>query len=133
MPHSVEIRKQVLSACDSGKYSRSEICSIFNVSLSSLKRWLSRKRNGESLSPRRSHLAGRQKLINEEGLKTLQIAVEENPSITLAKLSILFKKKHKILVGRSVLSRALQSLNLRYKKISLKSAEQCSDVVKKKR
>lgn len=133
MSHSVEIRKQVLSACDSGKYSRSEICALFNISLSSLKRWLIRKRSGDSLSPRRSHLAGRQKLIDAEGLKTLKIAVETNPSMTLAELSALFKRKHKILVGRSVLSRALQSLNLRYKKISLKSAEQCSDAVKKKR
>lgn len=132
MSHSLEIRNKVLSALDSGQYSRSELCSLFNVSLSSLKRWLILKGNGDSLSPRRSALSGRQKRIDEEGLKTLRNAVETNPSITLAELSLLFKKKHNILVGSSVLSRALQLLNLRYKKISLKSAEQCYDGVKKK-
>ncbi len=132
MSHSVGIRNKAISACESGDYSRREVCALFGISLSSLKRWLSRKRSGESLLPHRNERSGRQRRIDDEGLVTLMEAVESNPSITLAELSILFKKRHKIVVGRSVLSRELQSLNLRYKKISLKSAEKCNDGVKKK-
>lgn len=132
MSHSLETRSKAVSAIDSGNYSQKDICAIFDISLSSLRRWLSRKHNGEDLSPRKSKLAGRQRRIDADGLVTLKKAVEANPSITLAELSLLFEKEHNISVGKSVLSRELLSLNLRYKKISLKSAEQCTDEVKKK-
>jgi transposase len=130
MSYSLEIRNRALKAYKSGKKTQEEISDLFGISLSSFKRWLQKDRDGQSLIPDTS--GGRPAKVNEEGLNTLKNLVMENPSITLDDLSIQYKKIHKIVVGRSILSRALKKLNLRYKKLSISSTAKDTEVVKKK-
>ena len=130
MSYALEIRNRALQAYKTGKNTQEEISNLFGISLSSFKRWLQKDRDGQSLLPDTS--GGRPAKINEDGLKTLQNLVTENPSITLEDLSINYKKIHKIVVGRSILSRALKKLNLRYKKLSISATAKDTDVVKKK-
>lgn len=56
-----------------------------------------------------------------------------NSSITLAELSEKLYKHDKIIAGRSVISRALNELNLRYKKLSLQAVEKHGPEVLKKK
>jgi len=109
-----------------------EVCKLLAISLSSLKRWLQRERDGDSLEPLTQNNCGRPSKIETTGLETLKSLVASNPSITLTELSEQYFKKHKVVVGSSILSRALQSLNLRYKKMSLRAVEKESEEVKKK-
>lgn len=131
MAYSLDLRHKAISSYESDEGTQNEIANVFGVSLSTFKRWLVRKKSGENLKPRIGN-KGRPKKINNAGFKTLKTIVEINPSITLAELSDLYLKEHKIRVGTSVLSRALSKLNLRYKKLSIKAVEKESDEVKKK-
>lgn len=130
MSYSLEIRKRAILAYEKGESTQEEVSNIFGISLSSFKRWLQKERNGESLLPDNS--GGRPAKISKDGLETLKELVAENPSITLEDLSIKYKKIHRVIVGRSILSRALKKLNLRYKKLSISSVEKDNDMVKKK-
>ena len=131
MSYSLDLRKRAIAAYESGELTQKTIAERLQINLSTLKRWLTRHRKGESLMPRKGN-KGRPSKIDHAGLETLKKAVMANPSITLAELSTLYFKKHKVVVGRSILSRALQALNLRYKKLSIKPLAQDGDKVKKK-
>ena len=50
----------------------------------------------------------------------------------MSELSEVYYEKYKLLAGKSVLSRELQRLKLRYKKLSVRSAEKSSYDVQKK-
>ena len=132
MAYSLDLRERAISCYDSKEGSQLEIAEYFGVSLSTFKRWIGRKRNGETLRPKKGK-QGRPKKIDDFGIETLRAAIEENSTITLSELSDLYFKRHNITVGTSVLSRAINHLNLRYKKLSIKAAEKEKEVVKKKR
>jgi transposase len=131
MSYSMDLRIKAIEAYKENEGTQEEIAEFFGVSLSTFKRWLMRHRRNESLEPIREG-KGRPHRIDEEGLNLLASIVETNPSISLAELSEVYYNKNKKIVGRSVLSRALAKLNLRYKKISVKSTEKESEEVKKK-
>lgn len=131
MTYSIEIRSKALTAYEEGQGTQEEIASIFQVSISSFKRWLSKLRRGEPLHSLTEN-SGRPKKIDKIGEETIKRIVAENPSITLSELSDLYYKQHKVVVGRSVLSRTLQGFNLRYKKISVKSVEKETNEIQKK-
>lgn len=132
MSYSLDLRKQAVSTYELGEGTQTEIADYFGISISTFKRWLVRKKSGDDLYPKIGN-KGRPEKINDIGLETLKEIVERNPSITLAELSDFYLNTHKISVGSSVLSRALNKLNLRYKKLSIKAIEKTTDAVKKKR
>ncbi len=131
MPYPVVMRQKAIEQYQEGVLTQEEIASNFGIHLSTLKRWLFRDRSGEGLEPILGN-KGRPGKINDEGLKTIERIVEENPSITLVELSEAYEKLHDIYAGRSILSRALKKLNLRRKKLSLQASEKNTDEVKKK-
>lgn len=131
MAHPLSIRIRALESYGSGEGTQEEIANNLNVSLSTFKRWLTRRRNNESLALNNNN-KGRPSSIDEHGLSIIKAMVEKNPSITLSELSAAYYKERKKLVGLSVLSRAVRSLNFRYKKLSIKAAEKNSMDVKKK-
>lgn len=132
MAYSLDLRQRVLSSYESGEGTQSEIADFFDINISTLKRWLTRKKSGDSLIPQKGN-RGRPGKINAMELEELRQIVEAKPSITLAELSALYLKKRQISIGSSVLSRALIKLNLRYKKLSIKAIEREAEEVKKKR
>ncbi len=132
MSYSVELRLKAISAYEKGLGSQKKIASMFQIGVSTFKRWVKKKKNGKSLTPSTVGL-GRPKKITEQGVATLKAWVEKNPSITLSELSKAYYKKHKVRVSLSMLCRELKSLNLRYKKLSIQSEEKLSEKNKKKR
>ena len=132
MAYHIELRTKAIQAYEEGEGSQEEIASLLQISLSTLKRWLAMSRKGHPLQPMTEN-CGRPKKIDDAGEATIQSLVINNPSITLSELSAAYYKRHKVIVSRSVLSRTLQALNLRYKKLSIKSIEKQTDEIQKKR
>jgi len=132
MGYSLDLRIKSLESYESGEESQQDISDKFGISTSTFKRWLSRYRQGKALNPILEG-RGRKRKLKESHLEEIRDLVESSPSITLRKISEYFEKKRKIQVGRSVLSRALQAMNLRYKKLSIQSEEKQTSAIKKKK
>lgn len=131
MSYSTDLRLKVLSSYESETDTQQEIVDTFQISLSTFKRWLRKKRSGKDIGPDHSG-RGRHKRLKEVHFKKIKQLVEKNPSITLREISEDLAKKNNLVVGTSVLGRALQELNLRYKKLSIQAAEKQTDAIKKK-
>jgi transposase len=114
MSYSVELRIKAISSYEKGMGSQKKVASIFGIGLSTFKRWVQKKKNGETLVPSTIGL-GRPKKISVQGIETIKEWVKKDPSITLNELSKAYYKKYKVRVSLSMLCRELKCLNLRYK------------------
>ncbi len=130
MSYSLDLRIKVLSYYESNEScSQNEAAKLFGISLSTFKRWLSKIKAGEDLN-QNTEGRGRPSALDEPSMKLIQEIIGLNPCITLRELSEKLNEIKEIKVGKSVLSRALQTLNLRYKKLSVKAVEKESEQVK---
>ena len=51
-PYSIDLREKVLTKYESGDYAQEEIATLFSIGISSIKRWLKKKREtGNILTP----------------------------------------------------------------------------------
>ena len=130
--YDINFRQRVLEYYLDENLTQQEVCDIFDISISSFKRWLSRYKNGQTLYPL-SEGKGRPFKVDEKGESFIKDLVAKNPSITLAEISEAYYKRRKVVAGRSVISRVLQKLNLRHKKLSVHAIEKENTAVKKKR
>jgi len=129
MAYSIDLRIKVIEAHEGNQInSQNELSEIFGISLSTLKRWLRRKKAGDDLSPKIEG-KGRPAKIDERGLTTISLLVAKDPDITLRELSEAYYKKHQVQVSSSILFRALKHLNITHKKISINASEQSEDEV----
>jgi|SRR5215208_3312484 len=78
--YSEDLRKKIVSAIERGM-PKAQAARLFDVSLSSVKRYSRTAREGGSLEPRKS--SGRPHKIGEEGQLLLEKDVEERPSATI--------------------------------------------------
>ena len=79
--YSEDLRKKIVSAIERGM-PKAQAARLFDVSLSSVKRYSRTAREGGSLEPRKS--SGRPHKIGEEGQLLLEKDVEERPSATIS-------------------------------------------------
>ncbi|MDQ3285421.1 MAG: helix-turn-helix domain-containing protein [Actinomycetota bacterium] len=79
--YSEDLRKKIVSAIERGM-PKAQAARLFDVSLSSVKRYARTAREGRSLESRKS--PGRPNKIGEEGRLLLQRDVEERPAATIA-------------------------------------------------
>lgn len=130
-PYSLDLRQKVMSQYSSGEYTQEEVSNLFDISISTFKRWYTRHKSTGNLEPI-TEKKGRPAKLDQVGFAIIKKAVELNNTITLDDLSNLYFKKRKIIVGRSILSRALAKLNLNRKKLSVSSVEKDLPESKKK-
>jgi transposase len=78
--YSLDLRERVLAALDRGM-SRAAAVTTFAVSLATIKRWLARRRAGESLAPH--HSSGRAHTIPAAELSALRARLEAMPDASL--------------------------------------------------
>ncbi|MGH3147720.1 MAG: helix-turn-helix domain-containing protein [Rubrobacter sp.] len=114
--YSKDLRIRAVDAVERG-IPRKEVVEIFSVSLTTLKRWLKMRREGEDLSPGIS--TGRKRRIlstpEEEGLLWEQL--RENDEATLERHRELWERKTGVRVSISAMSRAIrEKLGWTYKK-----------------
>src|SRR5215213_4308866 len=79
--YSEDLRKKIVAALERGM-SKAEATRLFDVSLSSVKRYARIASQGESLKPRQS--PGRPRKADEKARVLLEKDVEERPSATIS-------------------------------------------------
>ena len=79
--YSEDLRRKVVEAVEQRGMGKSEAARTFGVSLSSVKRYVSKARQGNSLSPRK-HPGPRPK-IDEKAKRLVEADVENRPAVTL--------------------------------------------------
>ncbi len=113
--YSKDLRVRVLGAVDQGT-PRREATKLFGVSLSTLKRWLRRRRNGEGLAPRPSPGRTPSILATAEEKRELWAQLEANDDVTLEHHCELWEEHHGTRVSVATMSRAVRRLGWTYKK-----------------
>jgi transposase len=114
--YSKDLRLRVLHGVDLG-LPRREISELFGVSLSTIKRWVKRRREGEDLSPRPSTGRKRRILATSEEKRALWEQLEKNDEATLEHHCELWEKERGVRVSIATMSRAIRNkLGWTYKK-----------------
>jgi transposase len=108
--YSLDLRKRVLAACDSGKATK-EVSRLFEVSPAWVRRLKQRRRELNTIEPLPRKNGSDPKLTPQHRSRLLE-AVERQPDVTLAEL------KHQLKLPASIptICRALRTLGLSLKK-----------------
>jgi transposase len=114
--YSKDLRLRVLDAVERGM-AREEASELFGVSLSTIKRWVKRRRQGEDLEPKRSTGRRRRILSSAEERRALWEQLENNDEATLERHCELWEERGGVRVSLATMSRAIrQKLGWTYKK-----------------
>ena len=130
-PYSLDLRRKAVLAYENGEGSQKDIAERFSIGLRTLQEWLTLQMDTGKLEPKEHIYRGRQSIIGEKGLEFIQALVVKKPDILIDEIRAAYKKKFKVNVVQSMVSRAFIKLNLRRKKKSLYAQEQERDDVKK--
>ncbi len=106
--YSEDLRRKVVEAVEHRGMGKSEAARSFGVSLSSVKRYVGRARQGSSLSPRK-HPGPRPK-TDEQTRKLLEADVEERPECSLRERGRFLERVAGVKVSESTLSRLLRRM-----------------------
>ena len=114
--YSKDLRLRVLQAVDRG-VPRKEVANLFGVSLTTIKRYIKRRRAGEDLEPRSSAGRKRRILATSEEKHLLWEQLEKNDEATLERHCALWEEKRGVRVSIATMSRAIRTkLGWTYKK-----------------
>ena len=106
--YSEDLRRKVVEAVQQRRMGKSEAARSFGVSLSSVKRYVGKARQGDSLSPRK-HPGPRPK-IDEKARRLLEADVEERPAVSLRERGRFLERVAGVSVSESTLSRILRRM-----------------------
>jgi transposase len=106
--YSEDLRRKVVEAVQQRGMGKSEAARSFGVSLSSVKRYVAKARQGDSLSPRK-HPGPRPK-IDEKARRLLEADVEKRPAVSLRERGRFLERVAGIRVSESTLSRLLRRM-----------------------
>src|SRR5918994_1871945 len=105
--YSKDLRLRVLEAIDRG-LSRTRISELFGISLSTIKRYVRRRRQGEDLEPKPSTGRKRRILATSEQKRALWEQLEENDDATLERHCELWESATGVRVSLTTMSRAIR-------------------------
>jgi transposase len=105
--YSEDLRRKVVEAVRRGM-GKSEAARSFGMSLSSVKRYVAKARQGSSLSPRK-HPGPRPKL-DQRARRLLEADVEERPAVSLRERGRFLEGVAGVRVSESTLSRLLRRM-----------------------
>jgi len=111
--YSEDLRRKMVEAIYRGM-GKSDTARTFGVSLSSIKRYLRKTREGQSLSPKK-HPGPRPK-IDERARRLLEADVEERPAVSLEERRRFLERVSGASVSESTVSRLLRRLGYSRKK-----------------
>jgi transposase len=111
--YSLDLRQRVLAALARGM-SRQQVVVTFDVSLATLKRWLTLQRTAAPLTPKTS--PGRRRTISVEHQPALWAQLETDPDATLAQHTQRWNTTHGMALSSRTLSRAIARLGWTRKK-----------------
>ena len=105
--YSKDLRLRVLDALDRG-LSRKEVSELFGLSLSTIKRYLKRRCEGEDLEPKPSTGRKRRILSTLEEKRALWSQLQENDEATLESHCQLWEERQGVRVSIATMSRAIR-------------------------
>jgi transposase len=111
--YSTDLRTRVLAAIDGGM-ARSKAVAVFQVSLSSIKRWLIQRHQSGSLAPKPR--PGQAATITPAQLPTLRFQLEQFPDATLQEHADRWNADHSTSLSHWTLGRAIRGLGWSRKK-----------------
>jgi transposase len=112
--YSEDLRKKIVDAIERRRMGQSEAARTFDVSLSSVKRYLRKFRQGRSLSPGKA--PGRRPKIDERTRKLLEEDLKERPFVTLQERCDYLQAVAGLEVSRSVVCRTIKRMGSTRKK-----------------
>src|ERR671911_2944152 len=104
--YSEDLRKKIVEAVERRAMKKSEVARLFGVSLSSVKRYVRKFRQGRSLSPGKA--PGRRPKIDERARKLLEEDLKERPFVTLQERCDYLQAVAGLEVSRSVVCRTIK-------------------------
>ena len=112
--YSEDLRKKIVDAIERRRMGQSEAARTFDVSFSSVKRYLRKFRQGRSLSPGKA--PGRRPKIDERARKLLEEDLKERPFVTLQERCDYLQAVAGLEVSRSVVCRTIKRMESTRKK-----------------
>jgi transposase len=106
--YSEDLRRKVVAAVEQRGMGKSEAARSFGVSLSSVKRYVAKANQGNSLSPRK-HPGPRPK-IDQRARRLLEADVEKRPAVSLRERGRFLERVAGVRVSESTLSRLLRRM-----------------------
>jgi transposase len=116
MAYSRDLKIRVVEAAEQGEYTQPELATLFKVSQSSVEKWLSQYRQGETFESQ-THRCGRTRALSKSDVhKEIRKAVSARPDATLGELCEQVKRVRGVKSTKSMMCRELKRLGLRRKK-----------------
>jgi transposase len=112
--YSEDLRKKIVNAVEQRGMGQSEAARLFDVSLSSVKRYIRKSRQGRSLSPDKA--PGKRPIIDEPTRRLLEEDLKERPFDTLRERCEYLRAVAGVEVSRSVVCRTIKRMDSTRKK-----------------
>jgi transposase len=120
-PYSVDLRERAVAAVESG-LRHAEVVRLFNVSWASLKRWLLKRRSGQSLAPKAYRPGPRGAFGTPEAVAALQAQLQADPDGRLIDHCRWWQARTGQALSVATLHRARRALDWTHKKKSSRPA-----------
>jgi transposase len=127
-PYTMDLRERVVAAVDRHEGSQRQIARRFDISTSTLSRWLRGRRQTGSIAPK-SHGGGHPPALDEPHREQLRELIQQQPDATLDEL----KQRLGIACHRMAIWRTLRKLRISRKKKVLHAQERDTPRVKRRR
>jgi transposase len=114
-PYSLDLRERAVAAHEAGLL-QAEVVGLFSVSLATLKRWLSKRRAGQSLAPKGYRPGPRPAFGNPEALGALRAQLAADPDGRLIDHCQRWQERTGQALSVATLHRARRALGWRHKK-----------------
>jgi transposase len=114
-PYSVDLRERAVAAVEAGLL-QAEVVRLFNVSLATLKRWLFKRRRGQSLAPKSYRPGPRAEFGSPQALEALGAQLEADPDGRLLDHCQRWHERTGRWVSLATLHRARRALGWTHKK-----------------
>jgi len=112
-PYSEDLRRRIVKAVREGGVSKSAAARLFDVSLSSVKRYTKLANRGASLEPRKG--GGRPPKVDRTTQKLLEEDVQKRPAATVSERRHFLERLTGKSLGDSTIRRALKRLGFSQK------------------
>ena len=112
--YSEDLRKKIVKAVERRAMKKSEVARLFGVSLSSVKRYVRKFRQGRPLSPGKA--PGKRPKVDERARRLLEADLKERPFAKLYQRCEYLEAVAGLRVSRSTLCRALKQMGFTRKK-----------------
>ena len=112
--YSEDLRKKIVEAVERGGMEKSEVARLFGVSLSSVKRYVGKFRQGRSLSPGKA--PGKRPKVDERARRLLKADLKKRPFAKLHHRCEYLEAVAELRVSRSTVCRALRRMGFTRKK-----------------